>query len=577
MIRMFSYLKKYRLLILVPFIFMITSMILDMFNPVLSQMIIDRVIVNKETELMLKLVIGLAAISLSRAVFGYIREFMFDYIGVKVQQDIRRELFEHIQSLNFSYFDSMNTGELMSRIGQDVDNIWSAMGFGIGLLIDNALYFVTAAGILIYINWKLALFTLVTMPIIAYLAFKLEKEIGKAFDKISDQAATLNTAAQENIAGVRLVKAFAREKYEIMKFLEMNKKNYDLNMEKTKIWGRYFPLIELLGNISVVVVVVAGGVLVINENLTIGTLFAYTQYIWMLIWPMRMIGWLTNVISESKTSAKKIFKILDTEPIIKDPDNPEELNADGHIVLRNVSFKYNENYVLKNININAKPGSTVAIMGETGSGKTTLINLLARFYDTTEGDILLDGHNIKDLRIADLRKNISYVFQDNFLFSDTIKENIKNGNENADDYLITKALSDGCAQEFVEKLNDGYNTLIGERGIGLSGGQKQRLTISRALIKNAKILILDDATSALDMETEYQLLKNIKEFEGTVTTFIIAHRISAVKNADEIIYLKNGEITERGTHESLMNKKGDYYNICMQQFKDFEDIKNGVI
>ncbi|HOO75920.1 MAG TPA: ABC transporter ATP-binding protein, partial [Tepiditoga sp.] len=549
----------------------------DMFNPVLSQMIIDRVIVNKETELMLKLVIGLAAISLSRAVFGYIREFMFDYIGVKVQQDIRRELFEHIQSLNFSYFDSMNTGELMSRIGQDVDNIWSAMGFGIGLLIDNALYFVTAAGILIYINWKLALFTLVTMPIIAYLAFKLEKEIGKAFDKISDQAATLNTAAQENIAGVRLVKAFAREKYEIMKFLEMNKKNYDLNMEKTKIWGRYFPLIELLGNISVVVVVVAGGVLVINENLTIGTLFAYTQYIWMLIWPMRMIGWLTNVISESKTSAKKIFKILDTEPIIKDPDNPEELNADGHIVLRNVSFKYNENYVLKNININAKPGSTVAIMGETGSGKTTLINLLARFYDTTEGDILLDGHNIKDLRIADLRKNISYVFQDNFLFSDTIKENIKNGNENADDYLITKALSDGCAQEFVEKLNDGYDTLIGERGIGLSGGQKQRLTISRALIKNAKILILDDATSALDMETEYQLLKNIKEFEGTVTTFIIAHRISAVKNADEIIYLKNGEITERGTHESLMNKKGDYYNICMQQFKDFEDIKNGVI
>jgi len=574
---MFGYLKKYRLLILVPFIFMITSMILDMFNPVLSQMIIDRVIVNKETELMLKLVLGLAAISLSRAVFGYIREFMFDYIGVKVQQDIRKELFEHIQSLNFSYFDSMNTGELMSRIGQDVDNIWSAMGFGIGLLIDNALYFVIAAGILIYINWKLALFTLVTMPIIAYLAFKLEKEIGKAFDKISDQAASLNTAAQENIAGVRLVKAFAREKYEIMKFLEMNKKNYDLNMEKTKIWGRYFPLIELLGNISVIVVVVVGGILVINENLTIGTLFAYTQYIWMLIWPMRMIGWLTNIISESKTSAKKIFKILDTKPLIKDPENPEELNADGHIILRNVSFKYNENYVLKNININAKPGSTVAIMGETGSGKTTLINLLARFYDTTEGDILLDGHNIKDLRIADLRKNISYVFQDNFLFSDTIKENIKNGNENADDYLIKKALSDGCAQEFVEKLNDGYDTLIGERGIGLSGGQKQRLTISRALIKNAKILILDDATSALDMETEYQLLKNIKEFEGTVTTFIIAHRISAVKNADEIIYLKNGEITERGTHESLMNKKGNYYNICMQQFKDFEDIKNGVI
>jgi len=403
------------------------------------------------------------------------------------------------------------------------------------------------------------------------------KEIGKAFDKISDQAASLNTAAQENIAGVRLVKAFAREKYEIMKFLEMNKKNYDLNMEKTKIWGRYFPLIELLGNISVIVVVVVGGILVINENLTIGTLFAYTQYIWMLIWPMRMIGWLTNIISESKTSAKKIFKILDTKPLIKDPENPEELNADGHIILRNVSFKYNENYVLKNININAKPGSTVAIMGETGSGKTTLINLLARFYDTTEGDILLDGHNIKDLRIADLRKNISYVFQDNFLFSDTIKENIKNGNENADDYLIKKALSDGCAQEFVEKLNDGYDTLIGERGIGLSGGQKQRLTISRALIKNAKILILDDATSALDMETEYQLLKNIKEFEGTVTTFIIAHRISAVKNADEIIYLKNGEITERGTHESLMNKKGNYYNICMQQFKDFEDIKNGVI
>jgi ATP-binding cassette subfamily B protein len=285
---------------------------------------------------------------------------------------------------------------------------------------------------------------------------------------------------------------------------------------------------------------------------------------------MRMMGLLTNIISLGTTSAKKIDKIMSYKPAISNDEG--EIIEKGKIIFHDVYLKYDEDYVLKKINLEINPGETVAIMGETGSGKSSLVNLLGRFYEVSKGNILIDGNDIRSINLKNLRDNISYIFQDSFLFSETVEENIRMGNSDLTKEDLENVAKISCVEEFVGKMNEKYNTLIGERGVGLSGGQKQRMTIARALAKKSRMIVLDDATSALDMDTEYELLKNIKESNKNITTFIIAHRISAVKNADKIIYLKDGEIFEMGTHDELVEKKGEYYKIYKDQFKDFEDI-----
>lgn len=576
--RILKYVTKYKIFIIVPALAMLISIALDMFNPYLVKVMIDKVLRNKEFNLLNFVLMSLAGITLARAILGYIREYTLDYLSSKVSIDLKTDLFDHIQSLPFKYFDSMNTGELMSRMSSDVDNVWRSIAFGIGLAIEQGIYFIVASILIFRMNWKLALVTLITMPLIGYIAMKLEKEVGEAFDEISDQNAVLNTTAQENIAGVRLVKAFARERHETLKFLNHNKTNYDLNMKQTKIWSKHFPMIEFLCNISVLAVVCVGGFLVIGKSLTIGELVAFSQYVWMLIWPMRMIGWLTNIITQANTSAKKIFNIMDVEPEIKDKDDAIRMpEVKGAISFKNVSFKYNENYILENINLDIPAGSTVAIMGTTGSGKSSLINLIGRYYDISKGSITVDGNDVRDICIGDLRSKMSVVAQDTFLFSESIEENIRFGKLDASIEEIKKACTDACADEFLDNFVDGYGTIIGERGMGLSGGQKQRLSIARALVKDSSILILDDATSALDMETEYNLLKNLHHRDKKVTTFIIAHRISAVKNADIILFLENGHIEEIGNHKTLLEKRGKYYDVYNQQFTDFMDLEGVVV
>lgn len=576
--RILKYVTKYKLFIIIPTFAMLISIALDMFNPILAQLMIDKVLRNGEFHLLKLLLISLALITIVRAILGYVREYTFDYLSSKVSIDLKNDLFNHIQSLPFKYFDNMNTGELMSRMSSDVDNVWRSIAFGIGLAIEQAIYFIVASTLIFRMNWKLALVTLITMPLIGYIAMKLENEVGKAFDEISDHNAILNTTAQENIAGVRLVKAFAREKHEILKFLKHNRTNYDLNMNQSKIWGKHFPMIEFLCNISVLLVVCVGGIFVIGKTLSIGELVAFSQYVWMLIWPMRMIGWLTNIITQANTSAKKIFDIMDVEPQIRDKYDAIAMPViKGNIRFKNVSFKYNEDYILEDINLNIPAGSTVAIMGTTGSGKSSLVNLVGRYYDISKGSITIDGNDVRDIKIADLRSKMSVVAQDTFLFSESIEENIRFGNENASLEQIKIACIDACADEFLSSFADGYNTIIGERGLGLSGGQKQRLSIARALVRDASILILDNATSALDMETEYNLLKNLHNRSKKITTFIIAHRISAVKNADIIIFLDNGHIAEIGNHKTLLELKGNYYDVYNQQFTDFINLEEEVV
>lgn len=549
-----------------------------MFNPYLLKMIIDRVIGNKEMSLLIPIIFALLFITVSRTIFGYTREYLFDYLSVKVSTDLKNELFTHIQTLHFAYFDNINTGELMSRIGEDVDNIWRTIAFGFRIFVENAIYFIVASAVILYLNWKLALICIITTPFIAVIAIIMEKKIGETYGKLSDQTVLLNTTAQENIAGVRLVKAFGREKHEIIKFLSMNKDNFELNMEQSRVFAKYFPLIDYLSGISVISVVIFGGIFVIKGEITLGTLVAFTGYIWMLIWPMRMLGWLTNTIAQNNASAKKIHKIMDTKSEIFDKEDAIHLNTiNGDIKFNNVSFKYKEDLVLNNLDFNVKAGSTVAIMGTTGSGKSSILNLIGRYYDISEGLITIDGYDIKDISLKDLRSKMAVVSQDTFLFSDTVEANIRFGKHDATMTEIENACKDACAFEFISNLEDGFDTLIGERGIGLSGGQKQRISIARALLRDSSILILDDATSALDMDTEYNLLKNLNNRIQNPTIFIIAHRISAVKNADQILYLENGNIIEKGTHTELIAKKGKYYEIYCEQFKDFENLESEVI
>lgn len=578
MTRIFKYVSRYKSLLIIGTIFMLVVIGVDLFMPYLQQIFIDDGIIKANNNIIKSALMGILLITIIKAILGYGKEFLYDILSVKVHEDIKNDLFNHIQKLEFKYFDNMNTGELMARIGEDVENIWQTIAFGLRLFIENAIYFVVSTIILFTLNFKMAIACFLIMIPIGFIGMKLEKEFGKSYGEISDQTAKINTTAQENIAGVRLVKAFSREKYEINKFLKMNRTFYDLNMKQGKIIGDYFPPIEFLTNISLVIMIVFGGFLVMKEEITIGVLVAFSGYIWNLIWPMRMLGELVDILSRNSASAKKIFEIMDREPEIK--SKKESYKGDsikGDITFENITFKYNDEIVLKNINLDIKAGSTIAIMGTTGSGKSTLINLIGRYYDLYEGSIKIDKVDIKDYDLDFLRKNMSIVPQDTFLFSDSIMNNIKFSNENASEEEVRNAASLACALDFIEKLEDGFNTEVGERGIGLSGGQKQRISITRALVRKAKILILDDATSALDMETEHRLLKNLLKREVNSTTFIIAHRISAVKNADMIIYLENGEIKEKGTHEELLNLKGKYYDIYCSQFKDFNLLEKEVI
>lgn len=578
MTRVLKYVSKYKSMLIIGTLFMLAVIGVDLFIPYLQQIFIDDGVIAGNNNIIIKVLLGMLLITIVKAIFGYLKEFIYDLLSVKVHEDIKNDLFNHIQKLEFKYFDNINTGELMSRIGEDVENIWQTIGFGLRLFIENIIYFVVSTVILFKLNFTLALACFIIMIPIGFIAIKLENKFGKSYEEISDQTAKINTTAQENIAGVRLVKAFSREKYEITKFLKMNRSYYDLNMKQAKIIGDFFPPIEFLTNISLVIMIVFGGYLVMKENITIGVLVAFSGYIWNLIWPMRMLGELIDLLSRNSASAKKIFEIMDREPEIKSKEKSYK-NDDlkGDITFNNVSFKYNDEYVLKNINLDIKAGNTVAIMGTTGSGKSTLINLIGRYYDLSEGSIQIDNVDIKDYDLDFLRKNMSIVPQDTFLFSDSIINNIKFSNENAQTKEVEKAASLACALDFIEELEEGLYTEIGERGLGLSGGQKQRISIARALVRNSKVLILDDSTSALDMETEHELLKNLSKRDVKSTTFIIAHRISAVKNADIIIYLENGEIKEKGTHEELLKLKGKYFDICCNQFKDFNEIEEEVV
>lgn len=546
---------------------MVTAIALDMLYPKITQKIVDDVILGGQMEILTKLLTGIVLVGIGRSIFGYCKEFTFDFLSSKIGAEMRKDLFNHIQTLSMRYFDDTNTGELMARVKDDVDKIQNALGYVGMLLIEVTIHVVFVLYCMFSLNWKMAFLPVTVMLCCAVVAIIMERKLDKVYEDISEENAVLTTVAEENLAGVRTVKAFAREDYEIKKFLSHNERYYNLNITQSKVLVRYYPLFQFVGKVLPVAITILGGISVMNGNMSLGALVAYVEYSRNCTWPMEMMGWLTNDLSSAVASYKKIKKIYEVKPEIEDSRNVVTLDhVSGNVEFDHVSFKLDGKQILSDISFSVNEGKTLGIMGATGSGKSSIINMLHRFYDTTEGSVRLDGVDIRKISLRQLRRSVAVVLQDVFLFSDTIEENIKMGNRNTMQMdEIKSAAASAQASSFIEKMDEQYETVIGERGVGLSGGQKQRISIARALSKHSPILVMDDSTSALDMETEHEIQKTLNSLKDT-TKIIIAHRISAVCHADEIIYLQDGKIAERGTHEELLAKKGLYYDTYMAQY-----------
>lgn len=556
----------------VSILFLAISTALGIIHPLLFRYLIDDVIMVGEFELVPLIASGLLIVVVIKATFHYFHGFAGSRIGNKVSYNLRNASYNKLQYLSFAYYDRAKTGDLMSRLTADLEGIRHFIGFGFAQILNTFLMVSFGATAMALVNWKLMLITLIPMPFMAYAAIRFEKKVHPAFRKIRRSMADLTTAVQENITGVRTVKSFAREPHEIDKFSVRSEDYQDNHVKTSRIWASFFPVMELISNFSLLILLVVGGYFVMNESMSLGDLVFFFSMTWYIVGPMWGLGFHINVYTQFKASGERVLEVLHHHIHVKDKDNAIALNEDdvkGDVKFENVSFAYTDKQpALHNVSFDLPPGKVIGFLGGTGSGKSTIIQLLMRAYNLKEGQITFDGHKIEDLTIESLRSQIAIVFQETFMFSATIKTNLAYGRPEASDEEIIKAAKLAQAHDFIMELPEGYDTIVGERGMGLSGGQKQRIAIARALIKNPSILVLDDATSAVDMSTEHEIQAGFKEVMKGRSTIIIAHRISSLKSADEIIVLDKGHIVQRGTHDELLQEEGPYLETYNIQYAD---------
>ncbi|MFW6014895.1 MAG: ABC transporter ATP-binding protein [bacterium] len=567
--KLWGFVKEYKLYLFIGLMFIYLYVIISMVPGYINRKVIDDVIRNGKLNILTSLLIVFITANLLRAVFALIHRYFIENLSQSILKDLKQALYDHLQKMSFNYYNNHKTGELMSRMTGDMQAIRRMIAEGLIMSSQAVFYYISVSIVLFSINIKLTLVSLAVTPLIAFFAYRLSQRIRPVFSKIRKQYSDLNSIVQENISGIRIVKAFHQQCYEIEKFDDENNEYFLKNYKAARIWSSFFPIIEFLGGLSTVLLLYFGGSMVISGEISIGIWIQFNSYLWMLIMPMRMTGHVVNMINRTIAAGERIFEILETEPeIVSKKDTVKTDRIKGKVEFKNISLQYGDQKVLKNINLSVEAGSTVAIMGATGSGKTSLINLIGRYYEASEGKLLIDSIDVKDYDLKNLRKQISIVMQDVFLFSETIKKNITYGKSDAEMKDIKNAAEIAGASEFIENMDEKYETVVGERGMGLSGGQKQRVSIARAIVEKPPILILDDATSAIDMETEHKIQKSLDNMDIKSTVFIIAHRISSVTKADMIIILEDGEIIEKGTHEELLNNKGKYYNIFREQYKE---------
>lgn len=562
-----SFLKKYKWPMVLGLLLTTIISILAIVNPYISGMIVDEVITGGKLSLLPKLIIALLAATSIRGILRYYYQVVFETCSQGVLYEMRDKVYRKLLQEDFAFYNRKRTGDLMSRQTGDMDAIRHFVAYVIYAVYENILLFLFALTMIFTVNVKLALCMMAVLPFTALTTYLQSKQVKPAFQRNRDCFSSLNAFVQENVSGNRVVKAFAKEDYEIEKFNKENDAFRDSQLDASKIWMRYLPVFEMLSNLLTIILMLYGGYMVIRGEITLGNMVTVNGYLWMLTVPLRMAGWWINDIQRFVTSVEKIYATYTEEPSVKAPVNGTmRKHLQGAVTFRDVSYQADGEDIVHDISFCVKPGQTVGIIGSTGAGKSTIMNLLCRFYDVTAGEVLVDGINVKNLDLYDLRDNIGMAMQDVFLFSDTIEGNIAYAKPDCPFEEVKHAAIMADANHFIQNLPDGYDTIVGERGVGLSGGQKQRISLARALLKDPSILILDDTTSAVDMETESYIQTQLKKIEKDCTIFIIAYRISSIKDADLILVMDNGRIIERGTHEELLQNNGYYASAFRNQY-----------
>jgi ATP-binding cassette, subfamily B, multidrug efflux pump len=568
--RVLLYLRTYKGEATLAFVALLLASGASLTTPQLIRIAIDEGIAPRHLNVILLAVGGLAAAATLRGIFTFLQGYLAERASQGVAYDLRNDLFAKIERLGFGYYDRVETGQLVTRLTSDVEQIRSFAGTGAAQLAAAVVMLFGTTTLLVLVDWQLALLALVTVPVIFVLLWRFVRRIGPLFRQVQQTLGRLNSVLQEDLAGTRVIRTFVREGYEVARYRSVNDELLGKNLETVRTFSNNFPFVFLLGNLGTLIIVLFGGLQVIGGRLTIGELVAFNTYLGFLLFPILTIGFLAAGISRAGASSLRVFEVLDAPLEIQDtPDAVLLPPIRCRVEFDEVRFRYpgDEREILRGISFSAEPGQTVAILGTTGSGKSTLVNLIPRFYDVTGGSVRLDGHDVRDVTLASLRSQIGIVMQSSLLFSGPVRDNIAYGRPDATQEEIEAAARAAQADEFIRALPEGYETVVGERGLGLSGGQRQRIAIARALLIDPRLLILDDSTSAVDAETEAAIQESLDCLmrEGHRTVFVIAQRISTVRDADLIVVLDDGDIAAMGTHEELLSTSELYNGILGSQ------------